>query len=92
MTQLQEKAFQELREQIGDCNSDRFAKLLLRLPPLRSFRRHIIEQIFCPCLGDQCGIDNIIPFILKMDNVEFNHDSDSSPLNKIQRYVKICAV
>uniref|UniRef100_T1HRR7 Uncharacterized protein n=2 Tax=Rhodnius prolixus TaxID=13249 RepID=T1HRR7_RHOPR len=67
-TELQEKALQELREQIGENNYDRFAKLLLRLPPLRSLNRHIIEQIFFPGLGDQCDIDNIIPFILKMDN------------------------
>ncbi|KAL1129814.1 hypothetical protein AAG570_012758 [Ranatra chinensis] len=81
IAQLQSKAFQELRDQVGECNQDRFARLLLRLPPLRSIRRHIIEQIFFPCLGDQCGIDNIIPFILKMDNIEFNAEQEISSMN-----------
>ncbi|KAK9497897.1 hypothetical protein O3M35_003800 [Rhynocoris fuscipes] len=71
---LQEKALQELREQIGENSCERFAKLLLRLPPLRSLNRHILEQIFFPGLGDQCDIDNIIPFILKMDNCDFVSD------------------
>lgn len=71
MYDMQEKALQELREHVGDSNTDRFARLLLRLPPLRNLSRHVIEQIFFPGLGDQCDIDSIIPFILKMNSIDF---------------------
>uniref|UniRef100_A0A0A9XUW3 Nuclear receptor subfamily 2 group C member 2 n=1 Tax=Lygus hesperus TaxID=30085 RepID=A0A0A9XUW3_LYGHE len=77
LSQLQQKAVQELREQIGENNSDKFAKLLLRLPPLRALNRYIMEQMFFPGLGDQCDIDNIIPFILKMDSTDFFSEQGS---------------
>ncbi|BES91355.1 receptor [Nesidiocoris tenuis] len=77
LSHLQQKAAQELREQVGENNADKFAKLLLRLPPLRALNRYIMEQMFFPGLGDQCGIHNIIPFILKMDSTDFMSDEGS---------------
>ncbi|XP_014276850.1 orphan steroid hormone receptor 2 isoform X1 [Halyomorpha halys] len=88
MSEMQDKALQELRDHIGDSRSERFARLLLRLPPLRSLSRHVIEQIFFPGLGDQCDIDSIIPFILKMSSIDFITTEQGSFPNRAMFFIK----
>ncbi|CAH1121207.1 unnamed protein product [Ceutorhynchus assimilis] len=67
---LQEKSFQALQSYVtsnslGD--RDRFARLLLRLPPLRALEPTLLEELFFAGLIGQIQVDNIIPYILKMD-------------------------
>ncbi|XP_055710862.1 nuclear hormone receptor HR78 isoform X2 [Phlebotomus papatasi] len=46
--------------------SDRFAKLLLKLPALRTFNANTMEDLFFANLIGQVQIDNVIPYILKL--------------------------
>ncbi|XP_022245332.1 nuclear receptor subfamily 2 group C member 2-like isoform X2 [Limulus polyphemus] len=74
---FQEKAYQELRSYIAQTfpeNSDRFAKLLLRLPALRSLQPNITEELFFAGLIGNVQIDSIIPYILNMDSSEYTPD------------------
>ena len=50
--------------------SNRFAKLILRLLPLRSILPSITEELFFSGLIGNVQIDSIIPYILKMDSSE----------------------
>lgn len=71
---LQEKAFQELRNYV--CRStpedeDRFPRLLLRLRPLRILQSQVMEELFFAGLIGSVQIDTIIPYILRMDSLEY---------------------
>lgn len=71
---FQEKAYQELRSYIGQTfpeTNDRFPKLLLRLPALRSLRPSTTEELFFSALIGNVQIESIIPYILKMDSNEY---------------------
>ncbi|CAM1322464.1 NR2C2 (predicted) [Pycnogonum litorale] len=73
---FQDKAYQELRayiEQSLPHNNERFPKLLLRLPALRSTSPTVMEKLFFTGLIGESKIDTIIPFILKMDISEMSH-------------------
>lgn len=77
---FQEKAYQELRSYIGLTfpeNNDRFPKLLLRLPALRSLQPSITEELFFSGLIGNVQIDSIIPYILKMDSSEYTPEMGS---------------
>ncbi|VEN55554.1 unnamed protein product [Callosobruchus maculatus] len=66
---FQEKSFQALRTHVtGNTaeDSDRFPRLLLRLPPLRGLDSAILEELFFAGLIGQVQIDSVIPYILKM--------------------------
>lgn len=72
---LQEKAFQELREYVrasSPSDEDRFPKLLLKLPPLRTLNPQVMEELFFAGLIGFIQIDNIIPHILQMDSTDPN--------------------
>ncbi|XP_054154276.1 orphan steroid hormone receptor 2-like [Oppia nitens] len=81
---FQEKSVRELRNYINEtcCSSDeasdRFAKLILRLLPLRSLLPNITEELFFSGLIGSVQIDSIIPYILKMDANDFNAEFMSS--------------
>ncbi|XP_022236013.1 nuclear receptor subfamily 2 group C member 1-like isoform X2 [Limulus polyphemus] len=71
---FQERAYQEMHTYIDQTftkNSDRFPKLLLRLPVLRSIQATIVEELFFSGLIGSVQINSIIPYILKMDPSEF---------------------
>lgn len=53
-------------------NSDRLAKLLLRLPPLQALQASIMEELFFAGLIGNVQIDSIIPYILRMETAEYN--------------------
>lgn len=68
---LQEKSFQALRNYIINSfpdDTDRFPRLLLRLPPLRALDPQILEELFFSGLIGQVQIDSVIPYILRMGN------------------------
>ncbi|PRD31800.1 UNVERIFIED_CONTAM: Nr2c2 [Trichonephila clavipes] len=78
---FQEKGYQELRSYIGQTfpeNNDRFPKLLLRLPALRSLQPSITEELFFSGLIGNVQIDSIIPYILSMDSSEYTPELGSS--------------
>ncbi|XP_022236014.1 nuclear receptor subfamily 2 group C member 1-like isoform X3 [Limulus polyphemus] len=77
---FQERAYQEMHTYIDQTftkNSDRFPKLLLRLPVLRSIQATIVEELFFSGLIGSVQINSIIPYILKMDPSEFTPGADS---------------
>lgn len=78
---FQEKAYHELRSYISQTfpdNCDRFPKLLLRLPALRSLQSSVTEELFFAGLIGNVQIDSIIPYILKMDSSEYALDAGSA--------------
>lgn len=73
---LQEKSFQALKLYVDNSfpdDSDRFPRLLLRLPPLRGFDPSILEELFFAGLIGQVQISNVIPYILRMGNGVINN-------------------
>jgi len=80
---LQAQASAELREHLaGQLAADltlggagaerpsverRLGELLLLLPALRSFRRRVLVDLFFSGLIGNVQVENVIPFILKMD-------------------------
>lgn len=80
---FQDKAYQELRAYISQTfpdNQDRFPKLLLRLPTLRSLQPNIMEELFFAGLIGNVQIDSIIPHILRMGTNDCNlHLGGMSP-------------
>ncbi|GFO06446.1 nuclear receptor subfamily 2 group c member 2 [Plakobranchus ocellatus] len=71
--QLQEKARREL---LLACtspgSSERVSQLLLRLFPLKTFVPAVMEELFFSALTGSVQIDNIIPYILRMETAEYN--------------------
>ncbi|KAL7632552.1 UNVERIFIED_CONTAM: hypothetical protein RMT77_017119 [Armadillidium vulgare] len=70
---LQEKAAQELRNHIEDhypnpC--DRFSRILLKLPQLRTLQPQVMEELFFAGLIGNVQIDSVIPYIMKMEMSE----------------------
>lgn len=87
---VQSRLVSELNSYISDNfmaedGIQRFAGLLLRLINLKSLSKFITEQLFFSGLIGEVQIDNVIPYILKMENnnlnmSEFNVSSSSSRL------------
>lgn len=76
---FQDKAYRELRSYIGQTfpdNHDRFPKLLLRLPSLRSLQSTIMEELFFAGLIGNVQIENIIPYILRMETSDYTPNMD----------------
>ncbi|XP_070559532.1 orphan steroid hormone receptor 2-like isoform X3 [Ptychodera flava] len=72
---FQEKAVQELQEYVSRAypnSTDRFPKLLLRLPALRLLNPSIMEELFFAGLIGNVQIDSIIPYILRMETADYN--------------------
>lgn len=71
--QLQEKARRELLQSCT-CpgSSERVSQLLLRLIPLKTFVPAVMEELFFSALTGSVQIDNIIPYILRMETAEYN--------------------
>lgn len=74
VNKFQEKAFQELRsyvQSVSPDDEDRFPRLLLKLPPLRAFQPHVMEELFFAGLIGGIQIDTVIPYILRTDSSEY---------------------
>ncbi|XP_077981452.1 orphan steroid hormone receptor 2-like isoform X2 [Glandiceps talaboti] len=72
---FQEKAVQELQEYVTrtyPTSTDRFGKILLRLPALRLLNPSIMEELFFAGLIGNVQIDSIIPYILRMETADYN--------------------
>ncbi|BFZ08807.1 hypothetical protein BsWGS_11846 [Bradybaena similaris] len=70
---LQEKARRELLQACASPgSSERVSQLLLRLIPLKTFVPAIMEELFFSALTGSVQIDNIIPYILRMETAEYN--------------------
>ncbi|XP_064632538.1 orphan steroid hormone receptor 2-like isoform X2 [Lineus longissimus] len=72
---FQEKLHQELQEYTIESypeNSEKFAKLLLRVPSLRSVNPSVMEEVFFAGLIGNIQIDSIIPYVLRMETAEYN--------------------
>ncbi|BFZ10955.1 hypothetical protein BsWGS_13994 [Bradybaena similaris] len=70
---LQERARRELMQACSSPgSSERVSQLLLRLVPLKTFVPAILEELFFAALTGSVQIDNIIPYILRMDANEYN--------------------
>ena len=69
-----DKATKELRNYVKQTwnNEDRFPRLLLRLSPIRSLQSDLVEELFFGALIGQVRIDSVIPFILTMDQTNYN--------------------
>ncbi|KAL8606149.1 hypothetical protein ACOMHN_067132 [Nucella lapillus] len=52
--------------------SNRLARLMLRLVPLKTFVATTMEELFFAGLIGNVQIDNIIPYILRMETAEYN--------------------
>lgn len=76
MERFQDKAVKELRTYVtqtwNEEAEDRFPRLLLRLPPLRSLQPGLMEELFFAALIGTVHIDSVIPYILRMDSTEYN--------------------
>ena len=74
MQHFYDKATKELRNYVKQTwnNDDRFPRLLLRLSPIRSLQSDLVEELFFGALIGQVHIDSIIPFILTMDQTNYN--------------------
>ena len=76
MERFQEKAVKELRAYVNQTwneeAEERFPRLLLRLPPLRSLQPGLMEELFFAALIGTVHIDSVIPYILRMDSTEYN--------------------
>lgn len=92
---FQDKAYRELRSYIGQTfpdNHDRFPKLLLRLPTLRSLQPTIMEELFFAGLIGNVQIDNIIPYILRMETSDYAPNVDDlSPANNLDDSSSMCS-
>lgn len=88
---LQEKSFQALKNY---CNSsspgdnDRFARLLLRLPPLRALEPSILEELFFAGLIGQIQVDSIIPYILRMGTNTGNTGNNRTVKSELEEFCK----
>lgn len=72
---FQERIQQEFQQYLLEShpdNSDRLAKLLLRLPPLQTLQAAVMEELFFAGLIGNVQIDSIIPYILRMETAEYN--------------------
>uniref|UniRef100_A0A915JCP1 NR LBD domain-containing protein n=1 Tax=Romanomermis culicivorax TaxID=13658 RepID=A0A915JCP1_ROMCU len=57
---------------------DRLAQLLLLLPGLRSFNKQLLVELFFSGLIGNVQVENVIPFILKMDVLQIFGKAESS--------------
>ncbi|XP_040264845.1 nuclear receptor subfamily 2 group C member 1 isoform X2 [Bufo bufo] len=72
---LQEKAYMEFQDYVTKTYPDdtyRLSRLLLRLPALRLMSAAIMEELFFAGLIGNVQIDSIIPYILRMENADYN--------------------
>lgn len=79
---LQLQACQELREYFAEQDESesgsRLINLLLLLPTLRSFNKQILVELFFSGLIGNVQVENVIPFILKMDVLQIFGQNSSS--------------
>ncbi|XP_069830380.1 nuclear receptor subfamily 2 group C member 1 isoform X2 [Dendropsophus ebraccatus] len=72
---LQEKAYMEFQDYVTKTYPDdtyRLSRLLLRLPALRLMSAAVMEELFFAGLIGNVQIDSIIPYILRMENTDYN--------------------
>ncbi len=63
-------------EEDGETTLERYSRLLLLLPSLRSFNRQVLVELFFSGLIGNVQIENVIPFILKMDVLQIFGQTD----------------
>lgn len=87
MERFQDKAVKELRTYVtqtwNEEAEDRFPRLLLRLPPLRSLQPGLMEELFFAALIGTVHIDSVIPYILRMDSTEYNGQFGKNYLDQV---------
>ena len=66
-----DKVVMELKDYCNSKAEDRFTQLLLRLSPLRSLQPDVLEELFFAGLIGNVQIDSVVPYILKMENSEY---------------------
>ena len=69
--QMQEIAQSELQESVREShssNSSRFARILLRLPAIKTISSMKVEEMFFSPLIGEVKIDHILPAILNNSN------------------------
>lgn len=87
MDHLQERIQRELVQTLARTNGDnisvsnRVARLVLRLLPLKTFVANTMEELFFAGLIGNVQIDNIIPYILRMETAEYNLHMAGQALN-----------
>ncbi|XP_073507787.1 nuclear receptor subfamily 2 group C member 1 isoform X2 [Phyllobates terribilis] len=75
IVKLQEKAYMEFQDYVTKTYPDdtyRLSRLLLRLPALRLMSAAVMEELFFAGLIGNVQIDSIIPYILRMENTDYN--------------------
>ena len=80
MDHLQERIQREFVQMLVSTTTDtttpaaanRVARLTLRLLPLKTFIATTMEELFFAGLIGNVQIDNIIPYILRMETAEYN--------------------
>ncbi|XP_035824492.1 orphan steroid hormone receptor 2 isoform X1 [Aplysia californica] len=73
ISRLQERSRRELLQACSSPgSSERVSQLLLRLIPLKTFVPAVMEELFFSALTGSVQIDNIIPYILRMETAEYN--------------------
>ncbi|KAK7102553.1 hypothetical protein V1264_020753 [Littorina saxatilis] len=78
MEHLQERVQREFVQMLvsttGDATAaaNRVTRLTLRLMPLKTFIATTMEELFFAGLIGNVQIDNIIPYILRMETAEYN--------------------
>ena len=80
MDHLQERIQREFVQMLVSSSADtttttaanRVARLALRLLPLKTFIATTMEELFFAGLIGNVQIDNIIPYILRMETAEYN--------------------
>uniref|UniRef100_A0A914UZV0 Uncharacterized protein n=1 Tax=Plectus sambesii TaxID=2011161 RepID=A0A914UZV0_9BILA len=83
---LHTQSYQELYDHIVSASGeddtggalDRYSQLLLVLPSLRAFNRQVLVELFFSGLIGNVQIENVIPFILKMDVLQVFGQADAS--------------
>ncbi|XP_030756015.1 nuclear receptor subfamily 2 group C member 1-A-like [Sitophilus oryzae] len=87
---LQEKSFQALKNYISSSSgdADRFARLLLRLPPLRALEPSILEELFFAGLIGHVQIDSVIPYILRMGTNSTNMTNSRMVKSELEDFCK----
>ena len=77
-----DKVVMELKEHCNKKSENRFTNLLLRLSPLRSLQPDVLEELFFAGLIGNVQIDSVVPYILKMENSEYQASQKEAKNNE----------
>lgn len=95
---LHTQSYQELYDHIVSASEDdtggaldRYSQLLLVLPSLRAFNRQVLVELFFSGLIGNVHIENVIPFILKMDVLQVFGQADASGSAGVQSLANLAS-